>query len=213
MAQISKKFNPVEADKIFTEAIKWEARTSKLSEVFSVPDPRRMTLLPAKPNATTPAQQPTEAQLAEAEATLSRLAGIKHAHKVMGSRWRSTVSNRCSTRAAVDSYAIEPTHTQVPTQVHQLPATSNMEYGFWAGSMPDELRDDPMFVHYSSHSDVSQAPAGVFSCALTLLARSDAASSSLTLQVTLYASNYVQLTGRSPFRRPGGSGAAAASGK
>jgi len=82
MAQVSKKFNPVERDQILTELIKKEERTSKLSEVFAVPDPRRMVLLPAKPNATTPAKQPTAAQLAEAEVTLSRLAGIKHAHQV-----------------------------------------------------------------------------------------------------------------------------------
>lgn len=36
----------------------------------------------AQPNATTPASQPTPQQLAAAEATLSRLAGIKHAHEV-----------------------------------------------------------------------------------------------------------------------------------
>lgn len=40
MAQVSKKFNPVERDQILTELIKKEERKSKLSEVFSVPDPR-----------------------------------------------------------------------------------------------------------------------------------------------------------------------------
>ena len=84
MAQVSKKFNPVEREQILTELIKKEEKQSRLSEVFSVPDPRRMALLPAKPNATTPADRPTAAQLAEAEGTLSRLAGIKHTHQVGG---------------------------------------------------------------------------------------------------------------------------------
>lgn len=53
-----------------------------LAMCYPPPDPRRMTLLPAKPNATTPADQPTAQQLAEAESTLSTLAGIKHAHQV-----------------------------------------------------------------------------------------------------------------------------------
>jgi hypothetical protein len=97
MAYVSeKRFNPVERSAVLTELIHKEERRIHLSEDFSVPDPRRMTLLPAKPNATTPAAQPSAQQLEAAEATLSRLAGIKHAH-------------------------------QVPTQVHALPVTSNME--------------------------------------------------------------------------------------
>lgn len=48
MAQVSKKFTPVERDQILTELFKKEERNSKLSETFSVPDPRRMVLLPAK---------------------------------------------------------------------------------------------------------------------------------------------------------------------
>ncbi|KAI8467429.1 MAG: flagellar associated protein [Monoraphidium minutum] len=149
MAQVSKKFNPVERDQILTELIRREERMARPSEVFSVPDPRRMTLLPAKPNAAAPADRPTAAQLAAAEATLATLAGIKHAH-------------------------------QVPTQVYQLPVTSNMEYGFHAAAVP-QLKDDPMFVHYANQSDV-----------------------------TLYASSYVQLTGRSPFKRSGGGATTAA---
>jgi len=45
-------------------------------------------------------------------------------------------------------------HHQVPDQIYQLPVTANMEYGFYANSMPNALKDDPMFVHYNSHSDV-----------------------------------------------------------
>jgi hypothetical protein len=83
MAYVSeKRFNPVERSAVLTELIVKEARQIRLSEAFSVPDPRRMALLPAKPNATTPAAQPTAAQLSQAEATLARLAGIKHAHQV-----------------------------------------------------------------------------------------------------------------------------------
>ncbi|GBF97984.1 hypothetical protein Rsub_10658 [Raphidocelis subcapitata] len=150
MAHVSAKhYDPVATSKILTELIRKEEAKMRLSQSFSVPDPRRLVLLPAKPNATTPAAQPTEQQLAAAESMLSTLAGIKHAH-------------------------------QVPTEVYQLPVTSNMEYGFFAASVP-ELRDEPMFLHYNSHSDV-----------------------------TLFASSYVQLKGRSPFARDGGAGGAAA---
>lgn len=78
---VSKNFSPVERDLILTELIRREERLTKLSESFSVPVPARLKVVPSKPNATTPAAQPTEAQLAAAEATLARLAGVKHAHK------------------------------------------------------------------------------------------------------------------------------------
>lgn len=33
--------------------------------------------------------------------------------------------------------------------MYELPVTSNMEYGFYAQSMPNELKDDPMFNHFN----------------------------------------------------------------
>jgi hypothetical protein len=82
MAHVSAKhYDPVATSKILTELIRKEEAKMRLSQTFSVPDPRRLALLPAKPNATTPAAQPTEQQLAAAESVLSTLAGIKHAHQ------------------------------------------------------------------------------------------------------------------------------------
>lgn len=67
---------------------------------------------------------------------------------------------------------------------HPCTTPTQTQYGFFAASVP-ELRDDPMFRHLSSHSDV-----------------------------TLFASSYVQLKGRSLFARDGGgAGAAAAAGR
>eukprot|EP00882_Tetradesmus_deserticola_P011660 GHRQ01012335.1.p1 GENE.GHRQ01012335.1~~GHRQ01012335.1.p1 ORF type:complete len:110 (+),score=27.19 GHRQ01012335.1:436-765(+) len=101
MAHCSAKLDEVSRNCILEEAIRREERNMRLNTEFTVSDPRKMPILPEKPNYTTPASQPTEQQLQAAHDKLVSLTNLKHVE-------------------------------QSPTQVHQLPPTSNMEYGFFS---------------------------------------------------------------------------------
>ncbi|WIA10054.1 hypothetical protein OEZ85_010264 [Tetradesmus obliquus] len=123
MAHCSAKLDEVSRNCILEEAIRREERTMRLNSEFTVSDPRKMPILPEKPNYTTPASQPTEQQLQAAHDKLVTLTNFKHTE-------------------------------HLPSQVYALPATGNMEYGFF--SSKQLMERDNMFQHNKGHCDVTK---------------------------------------------------------
>ncbi|KAG2487081.1 hypothetical protein HYH03_014326 [Edaphochlamys debaryana] len=71
----------VSVNRVWEEHVKKENRTLRLNETFLISDPRKMNILPEKPNATVPTQNPDPSTIDAARETLRSLAAAKDVDK------------------------------------------------------------------------------------------------------------------------------------
>lgn len=82
----------VSRNKVWEEHVKKENHTLRLNEQFSIGDPRRMNILPEKPNYTVPTLNADKAVMESAQQTLSQLSNCKDTDKLPPERFALPVT-------------------------------------------------------------------------------------------------------------------------
>ncbi|KXZ50060.1 hypothetical protein GPECTOR_18g4 [Gonium pectorale] len=82
MSMVAGKMDAVSVNRVWEEHIKKENRTLRLNEQFAITNPRKMDILPEKPNRTVPTPNPDSATVEAATETLHSLAAAKDVDKV-----------------------------------------------------------------------------------------------------------------------------------
>ncbi|GIL80437.1 hypothetical protein Vretimale_16123 [Volvox reticuliferus] len=82
MTMVPGKMDAVSVNRVWEEHVKKENRALQLNDQFAIPNPRKMDILPEKPNRTVPTPNPDEATVAASTATLHSLAAAKDVDKV-----------------------------------------------------------------------------------------------------------------------------------
>ncbi|PNH01017.1 hypothetical protein TSOC_013123 [Tetrabaena socialis] len=92
MSMVAGKMDAVSVNRVWEEHVKKENRILTLNDQFCISDPRKMTVLPEKPNRTVPTQNPDAATVAAATATLVELASAKDVDKTPVDRYALPVT-------------------------------------------------------------------------------------------------------------------------
>uniref|UniRef100_A0A7S0RVE5 Uncharacterized protein n=1 Tax=Chlamydomonas leiostraca TaxID=1034604 RepID=A0A7S0RVE5_9CHLO len=102
------KLDAVAKNSIWEEHVRKENKTISLGETFSISDPRKMDILPEKPNRTVPAPQPDPKDVASASALLHELSSLKDTDKMPHERFALPVTGNME-------YGFFSTRPLVPT--------------------------------------------------------------------------------------------------
>ncbi|PNW86685.1 hypothetical protein CHLRE_02g095072v5 [Chlamydomonas reinhardtii] len=92
MSMVAGKMDAVSVNRVWEEHVKKEAKTLKLNDQFCITDPRKMDVLPEKPNRTVPTQNPDASTIAAATQTLHNLAAAKDVDKLPVDRYALPVT-------------------------------------------------------------------------------------------------------------------------
>ncbi|GFR48726.1 hypothetical protein Agub_g10683 [Astrephomene gubernaculifera] len=92
MSMVAGKMDAVSVNRVWEEHVKKENRTLRLNDQFCISNPRKMDILPEKPNRTVPTPNPDESTVAAATATLHSLAAAKDVDKAPQDRYALPIS-------------------------------------------------------------------------------------------------------------------------
>ncbi|GMH43373.1 hypothetical protein BSKO_11295 [Bryopsis sp. KO-2023] len=84
---LSGSLDEVSRNSIWEEHCKKETRTLRLNDHFSISDPRKMTILPDKPNYVIPTPNPDPSTVMSAKKELQELCDIKDAEKLPAEKY------------------------------------------------------------------------------------------------------------------------------
>eukprot|EP00798_Chlamydomonas_sp_ICE-L_P007183 gene7183-290_t len=83
----NKNLDEVSRNKIWEEHVVKENRTITLGSTFHITDPRKLNVLPEKPNNFTPTTKPTQRMVDQATADLASMSCLKHTDKLPAERY------------------------------------------------------------------------------------------------------------------------------
>eukprot|EP00899_Mesostigma_viride_P015521 jgi/Mesvir1/23970/Mv10733-RA.1 len=130
MAGRGTKIDEVARNQIWEEHCKKELKNATLKTNFSIADPRKMDLLPEKPNHVVPNTKVNMEDVQGATATLRTL---------------------CSATGANASFN-EDVH---PSEKYDIPQTSAQEYGWYSSPKTASPKKNPFFEHPRKSSEIS----------------------------------------------------------
>jgi len=84
---VASKLDPVAQNSVWEEHVRKENRTIKLGTTFNITDPRKMTILPEKPNHIVPQSNPSLDVVATSTATLTSMSCLKDTDKLPQERF------------------------------------------------------------------------------------------------------------------------------
>lgn len=86
------KLDAVSKQSIWEEHVRKENRILTMNETFNISDPRKMDVLPEKPNRTVPAPHPNPNDVAQATSMLHELSSVKNIDKLPHERYALPVT-------------------------------------------------------------------------------------------------------------------------